>query len=104
LATLTKESSVSIREREQDQVRPAPRTGTGNEGGEPRRRRNPIERVRDLLDGVASEIKKVTWPSRPETRNLTIVVIGISVFVGGVLGIVDLVLVQLVKLLTGSGF
>jgi len=103
LATLTKESSVSIKEREQDQVRPAPRTGTGNEGGEPRRR-NPIERVRDLLDGVASEIKKVTWPSRSETRNLTIVVIGISVFVGGLLGIVDLVLVQLVKLLTGGGF
>ena len=103
MATLTKESSVSIKEREQDQVRPAPRTGTGNEGGEPRRR-NPIERVRDLLDGVASEIKKVTWPSRSETRNLTIVVIGISVFVGGLLGIVDLVLVQLVKLLTGGGF
>jgi preprotein translocase SecE subunit len=46
----------------------------------------------------------VTWPRRSETRYLTIVVIGISVFVGGVLGIVDLVLVQLVKLLTGSGF
>ncbi len=57
MATLTKESSVSIREREQDQVRPASRTGTGNEGGESRRR-NPIERVRDLLDGVAAEIKR----------------------------------------------
>ena len=102
MATLTKESSVSIKEREQDQVRPAPRTGTGNEAGESRRR-NPIDRVRDLLDGIASEIKKVTWPNRSETRNLTIVVIGISVFVGGVLGIVDLVLVQLVKLLTGGG-
>ena len=103
MATLTKESSVSIKEREQDQVRPAPRTGTGNEGGESRRR-NPIERVRDLLDSVGSEIKKVTWPNRSETRNLTIVVLGISVFVGGLLGIVDLVLVQLVKLLTGGGF
>ena len=60
--------------------------------------------MRDLLDGVSSEIKKVTWPTRTETRNLTIVVIGISVFVGGVLGIVDLVLVQFVKLLTGGGF
>jgi preprotein translocase subunit SecE len=103
LATLTKESSVSIKEREQDQVRPAPRTGTGNEGGESRRR-SPIQRLRDLWEGVSSEIKKVTWPTRTETRNLTIVVIGISVFVGGVLGIVDLVLVQLVKMLTGGGF
>lgn len=48
-----------------------------------------INRVRDAFDDIRSEIAKVTWPTREETRNLTIVVIGISAFVGLLLGAVD---------------
>ena len=64
------------------------------------RRRNPIQRLRDLIEDVRAEVNKITWPSRTETRNLTIVVIGISVFIGGLLGVFDLIMVQLIKLLT----
>lgn len=48
-----------------------------------------IERLRNSFDDIRSEIAKVTWPTREETRNLTIVVIGISAFVGLLLGAVD---------------
>jgi preprotein translocase subunit SecE len=48
-----------------------------------------IERIRTTFDDIRSEIAKVTWPTREETRNLTIVVIGISAFVGILLGAID---------------
>ena len=63
-------------------------------------RRDPLSRLRGLWEGVLSEINKVTWPTRTETRNLTIVVIGISVLIGGLLGIVDLILVAAIRVLT----
>ena len=36
------------------------------------------------------ELKKVAWPSRTETRNHTLMVIGISLFVAAFLGLIDL--------------
>ncbi len=91
---------MTLREHEQTGPRPTPRPVV--EGDAPRSA-GPLGRVRDLLLGVRSEIRKITWPSRMETRNLTIVVIGISVFIGGVLGVFDLILVAIIKALTGAG-
>ena len=42
------------------------------------------------LEEIISELKKVTWPSRDETRYLTMVVIIVAVAVGLVLGAVDI--------------
>jgi preprotein translocase subunit SecE len=39
-----------------------------------------------------SELRKVTWPTREETRNLTIVVIGITAVIGSALGALDALL------------
>jgi len=100
LATLTKESSVTIREREQEPARPAPPRATPASGAGEAPRRDPLSRLRGLWEGVLSEINKVTWPTRMETRNLTIVLIGISVLVGGLLGIVDLILVAAIRALS----
>jgi len=36
-----------------------------------------------------SELKKVVWPSRTETRHLTIIVLAVSISVGLVLGFLD---------------
>ena len=94
---------MTIREREQAAPRPTPRPADGNDASPTPRSAGPLGRVRDLLLGVRSEILKITWPSRMETRNLTIVVIGISVFIGGVLGVFDLILVAIIKALTGAG-
>ena len=50
------------------------------------------------LDTVA-ELKKVTWPDTETTKNLTLVVIGISVFLGALLGGLDWVMQKLFALI-----
>jgi preprotein translocase SecE subunit len=45
--------------------------------------------TRGLRD-TRSELRKVTWPTRQETTNLTLVVIALSIVLGVVLGGVDL--------------
>src|SRR5215204_6231789 len=56
-------------------------------------------RIRKLYDDTRSELKKITWPDRETTRNLTIVVIGISVVLGIALGGIDYVLFQIFEAL-----
>jgi len=59
---------------------------------------NKLEAIRQFLREVKIELKKVTWPSRKDTIYATIVVL-ISVFIFGFfLGIVDLGLSRLVRL------
>jgi len=60
----------------------------------------------DRFDGVRqfsrdtwSEIKKVNWPDRETTRNLTLVVIAVSAILGVMLGGIDYVLFQLFEAL-----
>jgi preprotein translocase subunit SecE len=48
-----------------------------------------------LFKDTVSELKKITWPDRDTTRNLTIVVIAISVTLGLALGGVDALFVRL---------
>jgi preprotein translocase SecE subunit len=45
---------------------------------------------------------KVTWPTFEEARNMTIAVIALSLALGIVLGLVDIGLFQLFRLVTGS--
>ena len=56
------------------------------------------ERLRGLYQETMSEMKKINWPDQETTRNLTIVVIGISVALGILLGGVDFLLVKLLGL------
>lgn len=56
-------------------------------------------RVRKIFDDTRAEMKKITWPDRETTRNLTIVVIGISVVLGVLLGGIDYVLFQVFEAL-----
>lgn len=59
----------------------------------------PLGRLRYNIDTIVSELRKVTWPTREETRNLTIVVIGISVALGIFLGGIDFILSWLYSLI-----
>jgi preprotein translocase SecE subunit len=45
---------------------------------------------------------KVTWPTFQEARNMTFVVIGLSAAIGLLLGLADLGLFQLFRLITGG--
>ena len=51
--------------------------------------------LRKFYNDTASEIRKVVWPDRETTRNLTVVVIALSVIMGFLLGGIDYVLFQL---------
>ena len=43
---------------------------------------------------VMAEMKKVTWPDFPQVRQLSISVILLSLFIGGVIALMDVILQQ----------
>ena len=51
----------------------------------------------DFLISVEGEMAKVSWPSKPELRSATIVVLAVFFFLAGVLYAYDLVLVFIFK-------
>ena len=68
--------------------RSAPRPATGLA---PARERGRLYRWTHprFVGEISDELRKVVWPSRMETRNLTIVVIVVALAVGAVLGTAD---------------
>jgi preprotein translocase subunit SecE len=58
-----------------------------------------FEGIRKFIRDAMSEIKKVIWPDRETTRNLTLVVIAVSIVLGILLGGIDYVLFQLFEAL-----
>jgi preprotein translocase subunit SecE len=60
-----------------------------------------LETARGYLREVTVELKKVIWPSRKETLGSTAVVLAIVGLAAVFLGIVDLILSRVVKLLAG---
>jgi preprotein translocase subunit SecE len=55
--------------------------------------------VQKFVRETMAEIRKVSWPDQDTTRNLTIVVIGVSVILGLLLGGIDYVLFQIFEAL-----
>ena len=56
-----------------------------------------VEAVRRLFRETVAELRKVQWPDRTTTRNLTLVVIGMSAALAAILGAVDAVLTRLIE-------
>lgn len=50
------------------------------------------KRVVTFWNDVVAEMRKVTWPERPQVVQLSIGVIGISLFIGFVIWLLDLIL------------
>ena len=50
-----------------------------------------MTRIRRYFDEVWSELKKVSWPTREQVRNLTVLVFAISLAVGIYITILDAV-------------
>jgi preprotein translocase subunit SecE len=65
--------------------------------------KNPVTRRYSGLErwyqDTASEMRKIVWPDRETTKNLTIVVIGISVVLGILLGGIDYILQAIFEVL-----
>jgi preprotein translocase subunit SecE len=58
----------------------------------------PIRGFITYLRGVQSELEKVTWPTREETRRLTLVVIAVTIASAIVLGLISLAFGELVRI------
>jgi preprotein translocase subunit SecE len=89
------------RQRTQQRLAPprAPRISVSGPGSEEHRAGAAIWKPwtwRWVAD-IISELRKVTWPAREETTNLTVVVLVVSVLVALVLGATDIGLSWLVE-------
>ena len=59
-----------------------------------------MKRLRRYFNEVWSELKKVSWPTREQVRNLTVLVFAISFVVGLYITVLDQVFQGLLRLLT----
>ena len=53
-----------------------------------------VARTREFYREVRSEMGRVTWPDVPQVRQLSIGVIALSLFIGGVIALMDAILQQ----------
>ncbi len=57
--------------------------------------RSVFQRMRVFYNEVVAEMKRVTWPDWPQVRQLSIGVIALSLFIGAVIWLMDVVLQQI---------
>jgi len=62
-----------------------------------------VSRIRRFIDEAWSELKKVSWPTREQVRNLTVLVFAVSFSVGLYITVLDGAFQGLVGLLVGTG-
>jgi len=62
------------------------------------RKQNALQRY---LSETAGELRKVSWPTRQEALQLTVIVLAVMVFMGAFLGLVDLAAGHLLNLALG---
>jgi len=56
---------------------------------------NRAQKVVAFYHDVMAEMKRVTWPDVPQVRQLSIGVVLLSLFIGGVIALMDVVFQQL---------
>jgi len=56
-----------------------------------------IKKIKDFMNGVQFEMKKVSWPTWDELRGSTLVVLGLSLMLGIFLFVIDLFLSRIVN-------
>ena len=61
-----------------------------------------MQRLRGFIDEAWSELKKVSWPTREQVRNLTILVLGVSLAVGLYITVFDFIFTEAVRMLSGT--
>jgi len=61
-----------------------------------------VSRLRRFLNEAWSELKKVSWPTREQVRNLTVLVFVVSFAVGAYITILDTVFTQLIAKLVAA--
>ena len=59
-----------------------------------------MRRIRRFFDESWSELKKVSWPTRDQVRNLTVLVFAVSAGIGLFIAAWDYVFTEAVRLIT----
>jgi preprotein translocase SecE subunit len=59
--------------------------------------RRLFARFRRFVDEAWSELKKVSWPTIPQTRNLTVLVLAVSAAVGLFITVFDAIFLEALK-------
>ena len=62
-----------------------------------------LTRIRRFLEEAWSELKKVTWPTPEQTRNLTVLVFVISAVIGAYIAFFDAVFTAVVRTVAIEG-
>lgn len=60
---------------------------------------NIIERLKEYFRDTRGELRKVTWPTRNQATNLTLIVLAVTVVMAIFLGAVDYVFADLIRLI-----
>ena len=60
-----------------------------------------MTRFRRYFDEVWSELRKVSWPTREQVRNLTVLVFAISLVVGIYITILDTIFQNVIAFIAG---
>ena len=58
-----------------------------------------ISRIRQFIKESWSELKKVSWPTRLQVRNLTVLVFAVSFVVGLYITVADTIYTEVIKFL-----
>ena len=62
-----------------------------------------MKRIRRFLAEAVSELRKVSWPTWTQVRNLTVLVFTVSFVVGVFIAVVDTIFIGIRNLLTPLG-
>jgi len=62
--------------------------------------KNPFSSTRIFFIEIVDELKKATWPTMPELRDSTVIVVAASLILGVFTSISDFSLIQFVDLFT----
>jgi preprotein translocase subunit SecE len=57
-----------------------------------------VSRIRRFVQESWSELKKVTWPTREQVRNLTVLVFVISAVIGAYIAFFDLLFSEAIRI------
>ena len=61
-----------------------------------------MSRLRRFINEAWSELKKVSWPTRVQVRNLTVLVFVVSFVVGAYITVLDAVFTQVISLVVNE--
>ena len=56
-----------------------------------------MSRLRRFIEESWSELKKVTWPTREQVRNLTVLVFVVSAAIGAYIAFFDILFTEIVR-------